>query len=91
MCFGRLRKTILMGICGTYRGTVSGATNVMPVCVCVHVCVSACVAVKDMDRHICSFSSGPGGDPLGEERRGSHYLCPTLTALQISTYLVEQP
>lgn len=44
-------------------------------CVCMLVCLCpACVAVKDMDRHTCSFMSGPGEAPLGwnvrEERRG---------------------
>lgn len=35
----------------------------MPVvCLC-----SACVAVKDMDRHTCSFMSGPGRAPLGSD------------------------
>lgn len=32
----------------------------MLVCLC-----SACVAVKDMDRHTRSFMSGPGEAPLG--------------------------
>lgn len=35
-------------------------------CVWAFACLcSACVAVKDMDRHTCSFMSGPGEAPLG--------------------------
>lgn len=59
----------------------------MPVvCLC-----SACVAVKDMDRHTCSFMSGPGRAPLGsdvkiggkkgEEKRGGQYQDLTLHLL----------
>lgn len=54
-------------------GCIKGLYQVRQVCVCACLC-SACVAVKDMDRHTCSFMSGPGGAPLGrnvkaEERR----------------------